>query len=77
MHHEFAAIAAAGITVQLDCPDPAMGRHSSYAHMDTAEFRGRVAVNIEALNQAVRDIPADQLRMHPCWGNYFSLVFLR
>ena len=32
MHHEYAAIAAAGITLQLDCPDLAMGRHSAYAH---------------------------------------------
>ena len=27
-------------------------------------------MNIEALNHAVRDIPADRLRMHLCWGNY-------
>jgi 5-methyltetrahydropteroyltriglutamate--homocysteine methyltransferase len=70
MHAEYAAIASAGITLQLDCPDLAMGRHSSYADMDTSEFRGRVAMNIEALNHAVRDIPAEQLRMHLCWGNY-------
>ena len=31
MRHEYEAIAAAGITVQLDCPDLAMGRHSAYA----------------------------------------------
>ncbi len=70
MHHEYAAIAAAGITLQLDCPDLAMGRHSAYAQMDTAEFRRRAAMNIEALNHAVRGIPADRLRMHLCWGNY-------
>jgi len=60
----------AGITLQLDCPDLAMGRHSAYAQMDTTEFRRRVALNIEALNHAVRGIPADRLRMHLCWGNY-------
>ena len=70
MRHEYEAIAAAGITVQLDCPDLAMGRHSAYARMDATEFRHRVAMNIEALNHAVRDIPADRLRMHLCWGNY-------
>jgi 5-methyltetrahydropteroyltriglutamate--homocysteine methyltransferase len=70
MRHEYEAIAAAGATVQLDCPDLAMGRHSAYAHMDLAEFRRTVAINIEALNHAVRNIPADQLRMHLCWGNY-------
>jgi 5-methyltetrahydropteroyltriglutamate--homocysteine methyltransferase len=28
------------------------------------------AANVEALNHALRDIPADRLRMHLCWGNY-------
>ena len=70
MRFEYEAIAAAGATVQLDCPDLAMGRHTAYAGMDLAEFRRRAAMNIEALNHAVRNIPADQLRMHLCWGNY-------
>jgi 5-methyltetrahydropteroyltriglutamate--homocysteine methyltransferase len=70
MRHEYEAIAAAGATVQLDCPDLAMGRHSAYADMDIAQFRKKVAMNIEALNHGVRNIPAEQLRMHLCWGNY-------
>jgi 5-methyltetrahydropteroyltriglutamate--homocysteine methyltransferase len=70
MRHEYEGIAAAGATVQLDCPDLAMGRHSSYASLDLAGFRKRMALNIEALNHAVRNIPAEKLRMHLCWGNY-------
>jgi 5-methyltetrahydropteroyltriglutamate--homocysteine methyltransferase len=70
MRHEYEAIAAAGATVQLDCPDLAMGRHSAYADLDLAQFRKRIAMNIAALNHAVRNIPAEQLRMHLCWGNY-------
>jgi 5-methyltetrahydropteroyltriglutamate--homocysteine methyltransferase len=70
MRPEYEAIAAAGATVQLDCPDLAMGRHSAYAALDEAQFRARIALNIEALNHAVRNIPADRLRMHLCWGNY-------
>ena len=70
MRPEYEAIAAAGVTLQLDCPDLAMGRHSAYAHMDSAAFCARVALNIEALNHAVRNIPAERLRMHLCWGNY-------
>ncbi len=70
MRHEYEAIAAAGATVQLDCPDLAMGRHSAYADMDLDQFRSRARMNIEALNHAVRNIPAEQLRMHLCWGNY-------
>jgi 5-methyltetrahydropteroyltriglutamate--homocysteine methyltransferase len=70
MRLEYESIAAAGVTAQLDCPDLAMGRHSSYASLDLAGFRKRMALNIEALNHAVRNIPAEQLRMHLCWGNY-------
>lgn len=70
MRHEYEAIAEAGATVQLDCPDLAMGRHSAYAKLDLARYRKRVAMNIEALNHGVRNIAAEQLRMHLCWGNY-------
>ena len=70
MRHEYEAIAAAGATVQLDCPDLAMGRHTTYADMDIDDYRQRVAMNIEALNHGVRNIPAEQIRMHLCWGNY-------
>ncbi|MDG2296973.1 MAG: cobalamin-independent methionine synthase II family protein [Gammaproteobacteria bacterium] len=70
MRHEYEAIAATGAYVQLDCPDLAMGRHTEYAKMDDMDFRKRAALNISALNHAVRNIPAEQLRMHLCWGNY-------
>lgn len=70
MSFEYEAIAAAGATVQVDCPDLAMGRHSAYAKLDREEFRATIRTNIEALNHAVRNIPAEQLRMHLCWGNY-------
>ena len=70
MRHEYEAIADAGATVQLDCPDLAMGRHSAYASQGKDDFRTIIAQNIEALNHAVRNIPEDQLRMHLCWGNY-------
>jgi 5-methyltetrahydropteroyltriglutamate--homocysteine methyltransferase len=70
MQYEYETIAAGGAAVQVDCPDLAMGRHSAYADMDRSDFRRRLAMNIEALNHAVRNIPADRLRMHLCWGNY-------
>jgi 5-methyltetrahydropteroyltriglutamate--homocysteine methyltransferase len=70
LRHEYEAIAEAGITLQIDCPDLAMGRHSQFADLDLKGFRDKMALNIEALNRAVVNIPADQLRMHLCWGNY-------
>jgi 5-methyltetrahydropteroyltriglutamate--homocysteine methyltransferase len=70
MRHEYEAVANAGAVLQLDCPDLAMGRHMVYADLDLDEFRKTIAMNIEALNHAVANIPAEQLRMHLCWGNY-------
>ena len=70
LRHEYEAIAAAGITLQIDCPDLAMGRHVQYADLELPEFRKRIAMHVEALNHAVAAIPAEQLRMHLCWGNY-------
>ncbi len=70
MRHEYEAVAAAGIVLQIDCPDLAMGRHIQYAALSLSEFRKRAAMHIAALNHAVANIPPEQLRMHVCWGNY-------
>ena len=70
MRFEYETVAAGGLTLQLDCPDLAMGRHVQYADLSLNEFRERMRLHIAALNHAVRNIPAEQLRMHMCWGNY-------
>ena len=70
MKPEYDAIAAAGLVLQLDCPDLAMARHTGFQELDETEFLRRAARQVEALNHAVRDIPADAMRMHICWGNY-------
>jgi 5-methyltetrahydropteroyltriglutamate--homocysteine methyltransferase len=70
MRHEYEAVANAGIMLQIDCPDLAMGRHIQYAHLGLAEFRKRAAMHVDALNHALAGIAPEQLRMHLCWGNY-------
>jgi 5-methyltetrahydropteroyltriglutamate--homocysteine methyltransferase len=70
MRHEYETVAAAGIVLQIDCPDLAMGRHIQYAALTLAEFRKRAAMHVEALNHALANIPPERLRMHLCWGNY-------
>jgi 5-methyltetrahydropteroyltriglutamate--homocysteine methyltransferase len=70
MKVEYEAIAASGATLQIDCPDLARGRHLNSTGVTLEDFRKRAALHIEALNHAVQNIPAEQLRMHLCWGNY-------
>jgi 5-methyltetrahydropteroyltriglutamate--homocysteine methyltransferase len=70
MRDEYETVAKAGIVLQIDCPDLGMGRHIQYASLDLPEFRKRIAMHVEALNHATRNIPSEQMRLHLCWGNY-------
>lgn len=70
MKPEYDAIVAAGFVLQLDCPDLAMARHTGFQELSEREFLQRAEYQVEALNHAVRDIPAEAMRMHICWGNY-------
>jgi 5-methyltetrahydropteroyltriglutamate--homocysteine methyltransferase len=70
MKPEYDAIAAAGIVLQLDCPDLAMTRAMlGNDALTDEEFRDQIRMHVRALNHAVRDIPPEQMRMHLCWGN--------
>ncbi|HEY6482233.1 MAG TPA: cobalamin-independent methionine synthase II family protein [Steroidobacteraceae bacterium] len=67
---EYEAIVAAGVLLQIDAPDLAMGRHTMYRDRSLEEFERLAAQHIEILNYALRNVPADRVRMHVCWGNY-------
>jgi 5-methyltetrahydropteroyltriglutamate--homocysteine methyltransferase len=70
MKTEYEAIVAAGFQLQIDAPDLAMGRHITYRDRSDEEFVAEVARHVEAINRALRDVPADRVRLHLCWGNY-------
>ena len=70
MRPEYEAIVEAGFDLQLDCPDLAMARHTGYQDLDEPNFLRRVEANVDALNAATANIPAERMRLHICWGNY-------
>jgi len=70
MQQEYETIARAGLILQLDCPDLAMARHTGFQDLSESEFLTRAEHQVEVMNHALRNIPADSLRMHVCWGNY-------
>jgi 5-methyltetrahydropteroyltriglutamate--homocysteine methyltransferase len=70
MQDEYEAIVKAGFVLQLDCPDLAMARHTSFQELGEPEFLKRAAFHVDVLNHALRNIPADRARIHICWGNY-------
>lgn len=70
MKVEYEAVVNAGLSLQVDAPDLAMGRHIMYRDRSDEEFVTRARTHVEVLNEALRDIPADRVRLHVCWGNY-------
>ena len=68
MKVEYEKITAAGLLLQVDCPDLAMGRHIRFRDEDTATFKKAARAQVEALNYALQNVPADRVRMHLCWG---------
>lgn len=70
MRAEYESIVAAGLLLQIDAPDLAMGRHTMYRDRSVPEFLKLAERHIEVLNDALRNVPADRVRMHACWGNY-------
>ena len=70
MKTEYETIVAAGLDLQLDCPDLALSRHMLFSDLSDAEFVQVAGDHIAALNHALADVPQDRVRIHICWGNY-------
>ena len=67
---EYEAIVRNGFLLQLDCPDLALERHTSFRDRPLAEFINFVELIVAAINKALNNIPRDKVRLHVCWGNY-------
>ena len=67
---EYRSIAAAGLLLQVDCPDLAMDRHAEFADAPIDVFRRQISEHVEVVNHALRGIDPAQVRVHVCWGNY-------
>jgi len=70
MRTEYETIVGAGLVLQIDAPDLAMGRHLAFRDSSEAEFLRNARLQVEALNHALASVPADRVRLHLCWGNY-------
>lgn len=70
MRHEYEAILAAGFLLQIDSPDLGLGRHTLFKNRPLNEYEQLASLHVEILNHALRNCPADRVRMHVCWGNY-------
>ncbi|WP_171229267.1 cobalamin-independent methionine synthase II family protein [Ruegeria sp. HKCCA4008] len=70
MKDEYETIVAAGLDLQLDCPDLALSRHMLFTDLSDEAFIKIADMHVEALNHALQNVPQDRVRVHICWGNY-------
>jgi 5-methyltetrahydropteroyltriglutamate--homocysteine methyltransferase len=68
--HEYRAIHAAGLILQIDAPDLAMDRSMFHRDLSDADFVTMVELQVAAINKGLEGIPADRVRLHVCWGNW-------
>ena len=63
---EYRAIVDAGFILQID--DPWLTVVHSDASLDPAERVRRAEIYVEVVNHSLRDIPAEKVRFHTCYG---------
>jgi 5-methyltetrahydropteroyltriglutamate--homocysteine methyltransferase len=66
MRQEYKAIVDAGLYLQID--DPFITDNFQDPALDEREHRRVAEIHVEAINHALRGIPAEKVRFHTCYG---------
>jgi 5-methyltetrahydropteroyltriglutamate--homocysteine methyltransferase len=66
LHKEYKAIVDSGILVQID--DPFLPDIFFEVGLDDVQKRRKAQIYVEAINMALKGIPADRVRFHTCYG---------
>jgi len=70
MREEYQAILDAGLMLQLDDPAIAENWDQINPAPSVEDYRRFTHVRVEALNHAIRGMPAERIRFHLCWGSW-------
>lgn len=71
MAEEYELVAETGMTLQIDAPELlTVGQTSAYAGESLEDIKGATRLHVEALNEALSNVPEEQVRLHTCWGSY-------
>jgi 5-methyltetrahydropteroyltriglutamate--homocysteine methyltransferase len=70
LRHEYRAIAAAGLILQIDAPDLAMERTMTFQELTEEQFLEVCELHLEVLNASLEGIARERVRLHCCWGNW-------
>ncbi|MBO0802983.1 MAG: cobalamin-independent methionine synthase II family protein [Nocardiopsaceae bacterium] len=70
MREEYTAIIDAGLTLQLDDPGIAENWDQINPAPSVEDYQRFTRKRVEALNHAIRGLPAERIRFHLCWGSW-------
>jgi 5-methyltetrahydropteroyltriglutamate--homocysteine methyltransferase len=70
MREEYTAIIEAGLMLQLDDPAIAENWDQINPAPSVEAYQRFTRVRVEALNHAIRGLPAERIRFHLCWGSW-------
>lgn len=70
MREEYKAILDAGLTLQIDDPSLAESWDQVNPEPSLEDYLKFIQLRVEATNYALRDLPADKIRLHVCWGSW-------
>ncbi|TKX74782.1 methionine synthase [Halorubrum sp. GN11_10-6_MGM] len=71
MRTEYELVADAGLTIQIDAPELlTVGHTAAYADEPLDAAKDATRLHVQALNEALANVPAEQVRLHTCWGSY-------
>jgi 5-methyltetrahydropteroyltriglutamate--homocysteine methyltransferase len=70
LREEYKAIIDAGLILQIDDPSIAENWDQISPEPSVEDYRAFTRIRVEALNYALRDLPAEQIRFHLCWGSW-------
>jgi len=71
LRQEYLAVVEAGFILQIDDPGVVDWWDMFKPAMSVEDYRNKIVkVRIEAVNHALKGIPADRVRYHLCWGSW-------
>jgi 5-methyltetrahydropteroyltriglutamate--homocysteine methyltransferase len=66
LHTEYQAIVDAGFLLQID--DPFLSENFAHPRLDRSQRLAMATIYVEAINESLRGIPPERVRLHTCYG---------
>ena len=70
LREEYKAITDAGLILQIDDPSLAENWDQINPEPSVEDYNAFTQIRIDAINEAIKGLPKEQIRLHLCWGSW-------